>query len=35
VAFEEVKPEEWTDKVYNRDIAPVMEKLYKKPGYKP
>ena len=35
IAFEEVESAEWTDKVYNRDIAPNMERLYKKPGYKP
>ena len=34
IAFEEVKPEEWNDKVYDRDIGPKLDKLYKKPGYK-
>lgn len=35
VAFEEVKPEDWTEKVYKPDIAAQWDKLYKKPGYKP
>jgi 4-oxalocrotonate tautomerase len=35
VAFEEVKSEEWTKKVYEPEIAPNMDRLYKKPGYKP
>ena len=35
VAIEEVKPEDWAEKVYNAKIAPNREKLYKKPGYNP
>jgi 4-oxalocrotonate tautomerase len=35
VAIEEVKPQEWMEKVYNPDILPNFEKLYKKPGYEP
>jgi 4-oxalocrotonate tautomerase len=35
VAIEEVKPEDWTEKVYNRDIRGTPENLYKKPGYDP
>jgi Uncharacterized protein, 4-oxalocrotonate tautomerase homolog len=35
VAIEEVKQEDWTEKVYGPDIAGNLGKLYKKPGYKP
>jgi 4-oxalocrotonate tautomerase len=35
VAFEEVKPEDWPEKVYKPDILRNPEKLYKKPGYDP
>lgn len=35
LAFEEVKPEDWAEKVYKPDIAEKWDKLYKKPGYKP
>ena len=35
VAFEEVKPEEWAEKVYRPDILNKPETLYKKPGYNP
>jgi len=34
VAIEEVKPQEWAEKVYKPDIVNNPEKLYKKPGYK-
>lgn len=33
VAIEEVKPEDWAEKVYKPDIVDNSEKLYKKPGY--
>jgi 4-oxalocrotonate tautomerase len=33
VAMEEVKPEDWAEKVYKPDIVNNSEKLYKKPGY--
>lgn len=33
VAMEEVKPQDWADKVYKPDIVNNSEKLYKKPGY--
>lgn len=33
IAIEEVKEAEWIDKVYETEIRPNMEKLYKKPGY--
>ena len=33
VAFEEIKPEDWAEKVYKPDILDSPEKLYKKPGY--
>ena len=35
VAIEEIKPQEWTEKVYKPDILEQPEKLYKKPGYNP
>ena len=33
VAFEEVRSEEWAEKVYRPEIAASTVKLYKKPGY--
>ncbi|HEY5894476.1 MAG TPA: tautomerase family protein [Chthoniobacterales bacterium] len=33
VAIEEVKPQDWAEKVYGPDILKHPEKLYKKPGY--
>jgi 4-oxalocrotonate tautomerase len=33
VAFEEIKPEDWAEKVYIPDIVKNVEKLHKKPGY--
>jgi 4-oxalocrotonate tautomerase len=33
VAFEEVEPRDWAEKVYKPDIVNKAEKLYKKPGY--
>jgi 4-oxalocrotonate tautomerase len=33
VAIEEVRAEDWDDKVYRPEILPNREKLYKKPGY--
>ena len=35
VAFEEIKPEDWAEKVYKPDILDSAAKLYKKPGYNP
>jgi 4-oxalocrotonate tautomerase len=35
VAFEEIKPEEWAEKVYRPDILNKEDRLYKKPGYNP
>lgn len=35
VAIEEVKPQDWAEKVYKPDILNNSEKLYKKPGYHP
>ncbi len=34
VAFEEVAPSEWAEKVYQPDIVGNAKNLYKKPGYK-
>jgi len=35
VAIEEIKAEDWPEKVYKPDILNKLEKLYKKPGYNP
>jgi 4-oxalocrotonate tautomerase len=34
-AIEDIKPGEWTEKVYKADIVLNWEKMYKKPGYNP
>jgi 4-oxalocrotonate tautomerase len=35
VGIEEVKPQQWTEKVYKPDILGKPETIYKKPGYDP
>jgi 4-oxalocrotonate tautomerase len=35
VAFEEIKPEDWAEKVYRPEILDKQHQLYKKPGYNP
>lgn len=35
VAFEEVEPRDWTEKVYNPEIRDKWDAVYKKPGYAP
>ena len=35
VGVEDVKPEDWTEKVYKPDILGQPETIYKKPGYNP
>ena len=35
VAIEEIKPEDWAEKVYKPDIQNKWEELFKKPGYDP
>ncbi|HDQ03279.1 MAG TPA: 4-oxalocrotonate tautomerase [Deltaproteobacteria bacterium] len=35
VAFEEILPEDWPQKVYKPDILNKQNNLYKKPGYNP
>jgi 4-oxalocrotonate tautomerase len=35
VDIEEIPPEEWNRRVYERDIRPRTDRLYKKPGYDP
>jgi 4-oxalocrotonate tautomerase len=35
VTIEEVKPDDWAEKVYKPDIVNGTGKLYKKPGYDP
>ena len=34
VAFEEIKSNDWAEKVYKPDIRGKWDMLYKKPGYK-
>ncbi len=34
VAMEEVKPQDWAEQVYRREIQRNSEQLYKKPGYR-
>ena len=34
VGFEEIKSEDWKDRVYKPDIQNKWNTLYKKPGYK-
>ena len=33
VAIEEIAQNEWMKKVYDTEISPNLDKLYKKPGY--
>jgi len=33
VAMEEIKPNEWVEKVYRPEIKKNLDRLYKKPGY--
>ena len=35
VAFEEIRPQDWTEKVYKPDIQNKWNEVYKKPGYEP
>ena len=35
VSVEEVKSQDWVEKVYNPDILTTKNKIYKKPGYEP
>jgi 4-oxalocrotonate tautomerase len=35
VAFEEIRPEDWAEKVYRPEILENPQRLYKKPGYNP
>ncbi|MFZ1091241.1 MAG: tautomerase family protein [Xanthobacteraceae bacterium] len=35
VAIEEIRPEDWAEKVYKPHILDNPERLYKKPGYNP
>lgn len=34
VALEEIKSNDWAEKVYKPDIRAKLDMLYKKPGYK-
>jgi 4-oxalocrotonate tautomerase len=34
VAMEEVKPQDWAEQVYRREIESNIEQVYKKPGYR-
>ena len=33
VAIKDVEKEDWKEQVWDKNIAPEMEELYKKPGY--
>ena len=35
VGIEDVRPEEWTEKVFKPDILGHPQRIYKKPGYDP
>ena len=35
LAIEEIKSEDWAEKVYRPDILNNQKRLYKKPGYNP
>jgi len=35
VAIEDIKPEDWAEKVYKPDILGKPATIYKKPGYNP
>ncbi|MBO9470885.1 hypothetical protein J7355_12305 [Endozoicomonas sp. G2_2] len=35
VAIEDVAPSNWAREVYDREIAPKADALYRKPGYDP
>lgn len=35
VAIEEIKSQDWLEKVYEPDIQSKWDKVYKKPGYDP
>lgn len=35
VAMEEIKPQDWVEKVYKPDIEKKWDTLYQKPGYDP
>jgi len=35
VAFEEVEPQDWAEKVFKPDIQDKWDTVYKKPGYNP
>ena len=35
VAFEEIDPQDWVEKVYKPDIVENKDLLYKEPGYNP
>jgi len=35
IVIEEVKPDDWAEKVYKPEILNCPGKLYKKPGYNP
>lgn len=34
IDIEEIRSSEWKEKVYDREIAPHIDTLYKAPGYK-
>jgi 4-oxalocrotonate tautomerase len=35
IYIQEIKPEDWAEKVYKPEILPKLDELQKKPGYNP
>jgi 4-oxalocrotonate tautomerase len=35
VAFEEVEPQDWAERIYRAEIQDKWNTVYKKPGYNP
>ncbi|HET9147010.1 MAG TPA: tautomerase family protein [Acetobacteraceae bacterium] len=35
VSIEDIKPQDWVEKVYKPDIMAAPDRLYKQPGYDP
>jgi 4-oxalocrotonate tautomerase len=35
IDIQEIKPENWAETIYKKEILPKLDKLQKKPGYNP
>lgn len=35
IDIQEIRPEDWAERVYKKEILPKLEELQKKPGYNP